>query len=131
MAGTNSLTLAAENENGFMDIEVELNTEFWRLKKKRLSKLRKLRKKHVDWSFADPFKIFRHDEEALNKAEIYLLPEELPNFTRTLIEHPKSFPINYSQHMSIERGIYCLRLNSKEPFEDFAARLSKALSVLI
>ncbi|WP_422124716.1 hypothetical protein DHX103_03530 [Planococcus sp. X10-3] len=127
----NSLVLTAENTNGFLGSEVELNTDFWRLKKKRLGKLRKSRKKHADWARSDPFQIFRHDMEDLNRAEVYLLPEELPVFTQALIKHPKSFPITYSQNLSMERGIYCLRLKSHEPFEDFAARLSKALSALI
>lgn len=132
MAGTDSLTLTAENENGFMGTEVELNAEFLKLHKKRLIIMRKSSSSWTELSLelAMSLKIFRDELEAVNEAEIFLLPKELPVFTEALIRHPILLPISFSQHLSMERGIYCIRLKSLEPYEDFAARLSAALRKL-
>lgn len=133
MAETNSQLLMAESVDGFKGSEVELTPEFWKLQKKRLVKVRKRPGRSAGgWSvdLSVPLKIFRDDREAVNGAEIFLLPEELALFTRTLIQHPVLLPISYSQQLAMERGMYRLRLQSQEPFEDFAARLSAALRVL-
>ncbi|QHJ70588.1 hypothetical protein [Planococcus halotolerans] len=132
MAGTDSLALTAETDNGFMGTEVELDTEFLKLHKKRLIKIRKSSHARAKLSLelTIPLKIFRDDMEAVNEAEIFLLPKELPVFTQALIRHPILLPISFSQHMSMERGIYCIRLKSQEPYEDFAARLYAALRKL-
>ncbi|TAA72809.1 hypothetical protein [Planococcus salinarum] len=132
MTETNSLLVMAEQVDGFKGSEVELNPEFWKLQKKRLVKVRKRPGKSGSWSvdLSVPLKIFRDDREAVNGAEIFLLPEELALFTRTLIKHPVLLPINYSQQLAMERGMYRLRLQSQEPFEDFTARLAAALRKL-
>ncbi|MCM3610434.1 hypothetical protein M4S82_04160 [Planococcus sp. MERTA32b] len=132
MAGTDSLALTAENGNGFMGTEMELNAEFLKLHKKRLIKIRKSSHKRAELSLelAMPLKIFRDEPEAVNEAEIFLLPKELPVFTQALIRHPILLPINFSQHLSMERGIYCIRLKSQESYEDFTARLCAALRKL-
>nr|WP_251047951.1 hypothetical protein [Planococcus sp. ISL-109] len=112
-----------------MGTEVELNAEFWQLKKKRMIDVHRSLDMCVCWSLdlTVSFRIFRDDRKVVNEAEVFLLPEELPIFTQALIQHPILFPISYSQHLSMERGMYCLRLKSQEPFEDFAERLSEAL----
>lgn len=132
MAGTDSLALTAENVNGFMGTEVEMDTEFLRLHKKRLIKINKSShaRARMSLELAMPLKIFRDDMEAVNEAKIFLLPKELPVFTQALIRHPILLPISFSQHMSKEHGIYCIRLKSQEPYEDFAARLCAALRKL-
>lgn len=132
MAGTDSLAFMAENENGFAGTEMELNTEFLKLHKKRLIKIRNSSHKRAELSLelAMPFKIFRDDLESVNEAEVFLLPKELPVFTEALIRHPILLPISFSQHLSMERGIYCIRLKSQEPYEDFTARLCAALRKL-
>ena len=130
MAETKHLGFTAEEVDEFIGSEVELNAVFWKLKKKRMIKLHKSSKKHADWSLEVPLKIFREEQEALNVAEVYLLPEELPKFTRALIEHPILLPTHYSQHLTMERGMFCIRLKSREAFDDFTERLSKALKVL-
>ncbi|MBT2583108.1 hypothetical protein [Planococcus sp. ISL-109] len=129
MIETNSLALTAEKVIEFMGTEVELNAEFWQLKKKRMIDVHRSLDMCVCWSLdlTVSFRIFRDDRKVVNEAEVFLLPEELPIFTQALIQHPILFPISYSQHLSMERGMYCLRLKSQEPFEDFAERLSEAL----
>nr|WP_251047812.1 hypothetical protein [Planococcus sp. ISL-109] len=114
-----------------MGTEVEVNTEFWQLKK-RMIEVHKSPGMCVGWSLdlAVSFKIFRDGREAVNEAEVFLLPEELPLFTEALIQHPILLPVSYSQHLSMEHGMSCIRLKSQEPFEDFAERLSEALCAL-
>lgn len=132
MAGTDSQALTAGNEKEFMGTEVELDAEFWQLHRKRLIKMREGSAKRGGLSvdLEVPLKIFRDEREAVNEAEVFLLPEELPIFTKTLIQHSILLPTSYSQHLSMERGMYCLRLKSQEPYGDFAERLSKALGKL-
>lgn len=132
MAETNSQALTAEKTVKFMGTEVAMDTEFWQLKKKRTVKSRKSPGMCVKWSLdvTVSFKLLGDGEKSVNEAEVFLLPEELPMFTRTLIEHPILLPISYSQQLSMERGMHCIRLTSEEPFEDFAGRLSEALNAL-
>ena len=129
VADTNSLTLTAEKAIGFMGTEVDVNAEFWQLQKSRMIKVHTSRDMCVGWylDLTVSFKIFRDDRKTVNEAEVFLLPEEVPIFTQALIRHPILFPINYSQSLSMERGIHCIRLKSQEPFQDFAERLSDAL----
>lgn len=128
----NSQALTAEKVIGSTGTEVEVNTKFWQLKKKRMINVYSSRDFCVGWSLdlTVSFKIFRDGRESVNEAEVFLLSEELPVFTQALIKHPILLPISYSQHLSMERDIYCIRLKSQEPFEDFAERLSEALCVL-
>lgn len=132
MAETNSLLWMANNVDVFNSNEVELDAEFWKLHKKRLVKVHKKPGRKGGWSvdLTVPFKIFRDERESVNEAEVFLLPEELAVFTRALIEFPIPLPLSYSQQLSMERGMYCLRLKSQETFKDFAERLSKALRAL-
>nr|WP_251047696.1 hypothetical protein [Planococcus sp. ISL-110] len=111
---------------------VEMHGEFLRLEKKRTIKLQKSPEMCVSWSLDlnVSCRLASGHWEAVNEAEIFLLPEELPVFTRALIEHPILLPTSYSQHLSMERGMYCIRLTSYELPEDFAERLFEALSVL-
>lgn len=66
----------------------------------------------------------------LNKAEILLLPEELPIFSSALISHCTSFPSNYSQHLVMEPNVYCLHMESRELPGQFAERLAAALKAI-
>jgi len=128
----NSLALTAEKVVGSVGTELGVNTEFWQLEKKRKIEVHRSRGMCVGWSldFTVSFKIFRDGREAVNEAEVFLLPEELPTFTQALMQHPILLPTSYSQHLSMERGMYCIRLKSQEPFEDFAERLSETLCLL-
>lgn len=132
MIGTNSLALKGGKANDFFGAEMEYIEGSWRLTKKRTIQVEKRPDAYVSWSLDlnVSSRSSSNDREAFNQAEVFLLQEELPIFTQALIGHPISFPTSYSQQLSMERGLYCLRLASQEPFEDFAERLSGALGVL-
>lgn len=129
---TDSLSLAAEKVSEILDAEMELHEGFWQVLKKRTIKAQKSFDMCVSWSLdlSVSFKPSRHHQLAINKAEVFLLPEELALFTGALIQHPILLPSSYSQRLSTERGMHCIRLTSKEPPENFAKRLSEALCVL-
>lgn len=76
------------------------------------------------------FTKFKEDGSALNKAVIYLLPEELPKFEFHLIEYPVPLPTHYQQRISAGPNIICFYMESKEPPEHFAQRLAAALDML-
>ncbi|TWT07842.1 hypothetical protein FQV26_08535 [Planococcus sp. CPCC 101016] len=128
MIETESLTVTAENVSRIIGAEVELSEKSLQLKKKRKIKARQSPDMFICWSLdlIVSYKLLG----AVNEAEVFLLPEELPVFTRALIQHPILFPTSFSQHLSMERGMYCIRLKSQEPAENFAERLSEALSEL-
>lgn len=132
MAGSDSQAMTADNEKVFIGTEVELDRKFWQLHKKRLIKMRRdsANRAGLSVDLEVPLKIFRDEEKGVNEAEVFLVPEELAVFTKAFIQHSILLPTSYSQHLSMERGMYCLRLKSEEPYEDFANRLSKAVSKL-
>ena len=132
MSGTDLLALMAEKANDFWGEDVEFIEGGWRLTKKRTIQVGKRPDIYVNWSLDlnVSSRVSNNDRKEFNRAEVFLLHEELPVFTQALIEHPISFPTCYSQQLSQERGMHCLRLASQEPFEDFAERLSAALVVL-
>lgn len=132
MIETETLTLKAEKVSGFFGGDMEMNADSWQLKKKRTIQAQKSPDMFVSWSLDlnVSFRLSSNGRETDNQAEVFLLPEELPIFTQALIEHPILFPISYSQHLTMERGMYCLRLTSQELPEDFAERLSGAIYVL-
>ena len=76
------------------------------------------------------FSLSEEGPDGSNEARVFLVPEELTAFTQTLVAHPFFFPTSYSQHLTMERGMYCIRLTSQEPPEVFAERLAAALDVL-
>lgn len=76
------------------------------------------------------FKGLQPDGSAFNQAEIFLLPEEFSIFTSTLSEHRYPFPTHYRQWQNANPNIVSVCLESTEPPEHFAERLSAALTVL-
>ena len=76
------------------------------------------------------FEQFRDDGSAFNQAEILLLPEELSAFTFALSEHRIPFPTEYRQWQVANPNIINVCIESMEPPEHFAERLSAALDVL-
>ena len=76
------------------------------------------------------FDHFQDNGSALNKAEIFLLPEEFPAFTFALTEHPIPFPAEYRQWAISNPNIVSVCLESTEPPEHFAERLAAALQVI-
>ncbi|WKA49317.1 hypothetical protein QWY22_10390 [Planococcus liqunii] len=131
MLKMNSLVEIAEKVGELLEAEAELRPEGLIFKKKRIVKEQKSSNVHVCWSLDLSVNVQSTGcEEATNKAEVFLLPEELPLFTASLIGNPILMPTNFSQKISLERGMYCVRLMSQEAPEIFAARLSETLRTL-
>lgn len=76
------------------------------------------------------FKNLKKNGLALNKAEILLLPEELPAFTAAWSSFATPLPVNFRQHCEKNPNIVCLHLETTECPKDFAARLSASLHAL-
>ncbi|ANU23196.1 hypothetical protein [Planococcus donghaensis] len=112
--------------------EMEFYDGFWHLEKKREVKAHRRSRLCVCWSLdlLVAYQMTADDQKAINQAEIFLLPEELSVFIGELIKHPNFLPISYSQQLSTERGMYCLRISSLELPEHFAERLSDSLQAL-
>lgn len=66
----------------------------------------------------------------LNKAEILLLPEELPVFSSALINQGPPLPSNYAQRLVMDLDVYSLYMESRELPEQFAERLATALKAI-
>lgn len=127
-----SLAHVVEDIGKFFNTEVKFDTEVLEVKKERVAIVQSSSNIHMSLSLDLNVSLTFIDSgnETINKAEVFLLPEELPCFTRALIQHPIVFPINYSQHLSIKCGVYRVFLTSQEPPGNFAERLSEALRVL-
>lgn len=76
------------------------------------------------------FKQLRQDGTATNRAEVFLLPEEVPVFLASIRQYPIALPTKYSQHMTINPNIVSVYMESREIPEHFAKRLSSALAIL-
>jgi hypothetical protein len=122
---TASLESTAQKIGSLLGIEPEFTAETCRLNKKRLVKNSESRFSLLDLRIA--IRSFKENGTAFNKASVYLLPEELPTFVLALMQHPISFPTNFSQYQIVKNGVYCIQLESEESPEDFAERLSAAL----
>ncbi|MDQ0427355.1 hypothetical protein QOZ98_000180 [Planomicrobium stackebrandtii] len=66
----------------------------------------------------------------INKAEILLLPSELPVFLSTLLNHPQALPTNYMQRLVMDPNVYCLYLETRELPGAFANRIAAALKAV-
>ncbi len=133
MIGLNELASTAEKVSNFLNGEMEWHEGFWQLEKKRAVKWQHSANSYVNCSLdlSVSFSSLRDKEKAVNKAEVFLMPEEMPLFTKALIDHVIPFPTTYSQQLSKERGMYCVRLTAQELPEEFAERLFAALNVLV
>lgn len=76
------------------------------------------------------FQDLQQQGKTLNKAEILILPEELPVFSSALISQAASLPNNYTQRLIMEPNVYCLYMESRERPELFAERLASALKAI-
>lgn len=112
--------------------DVDMCANVLRFKKKRTVKVQKSPDILVSLSLelSASFKLISDGRRAVNEAEVFLLAEEIPVLTQALVQHPILFPISYSQQLFMKHGMYCIRLTSQEPPEDFAERLSEALCML-
>ncbi|QTM98948.1 DUF1259 domain-containing protein [Sediminibacillus dalangtanensis] len=76
------------------------------------------------------FESLEEDGTALNHAEIVVLPEEIPEFTRALGKNDLTITALHNHWLFAEPNIKYLHVQSVEKPEDFARKLSKAISVL-
>lgn len=76
------------------------------------------------------FEKFQQNGTALNKAQIFLLPEEYPAFFCALSEHRIPFPPHYRQWQRVNPHIISVCIESLERPEHFAERLASAVSML-
>jgi hypothetical protein len=122
---------AAKKVGSFLDAEVETEGETYLVKKKRTLETHS---KQADFTCTLELDIsFEqiHDHgSALNKAEIFLLPEEFPAFTLALSEDTIPFPTHYQHWLVMNPGIVSVCMESTEPPEHFAERLAAALCVI-
>ena len=129
---TEELAGTAEAVSKILGSEVECQDGTYQLKTKRSVYVKNSKVLDVSLSLDLDISFSLSDEgpDGSNEARVCLMPEELAAFTQALIAHPLYFPISYSQHMTMECGMYCIRLTSQEPPEVFAERLVAALEAL-
>jgi hypothetical protein len=128
VVGTASLESVAENIGRLLNAEVESTPETCQIRKQRLVKNSK-----GIFCLMDVNTVIESLKEtgiALNKARVFLLPEELPCFALALRQHAIPFPTNFSQSQTCLNGVYCFHLETQEPPEDFAERLAAALTAI-
>ncbi|MFD1031613.1 hypothetical protein [Metaplanococcus flavidus] len=127
----NQLQETANEVSSLMDADIEIIGNTCHVKKKRRLDI------HTDQtSFSClleldiSFKNLKENEHALNRAEILLLPEELPAFNVAWSSFDRPLPVNFKQRCEKNPNIVCLHLETTECPRDFAARLSAALQAL-
>lgn len=70
------------------------------------------------------------DGTALAHAEIVLLPEEIPDFTRALSKNDLTITALHNHWLFAEPNIKYLHVQSVEKPEDFAKKLAESIKVL-
>lgn len=114
-----------------LDAEIELTGNGCLVKKKRRLDIHTEQKYFSCVLELDiSFKNFKESGIATNKAEILLLPEELPAFTAAWSSFDIPLPVNFKQRCETNPNIVCLHLETTECPRDFAARLSASLHAL-
>lgn len=117
--------------SSLLDAEVEVVGETCFVKKKRILNIHTGQNIFSCMLELDiSFKNLKPNGHALNIAEILLLPEELTPFTIAWSTFHIPLPVNFRQHCETNPNIVCLRIESTECPEDFAARLSASLKAL-
>lgn len=121
----------AEKVGALLKAETKLENKTCQILKKRTLEIYTQNTNYIcslelDISFCRP----QEDGTAINKAEIFLLPEELPAFSYTLKKHLIPFPTDFSQKIVSNPYMLSVSLNSKEPPACFAERLSIALEAI-
>ncbi|MGB6408187.1 MAG: DUF1259 domain-containing protein [Planococcus donghaensis] len=122
---------AAKKAGQFLVAEIDQQGEKVLLKKQRTLEILEENNRFICTLELDiSFDHFQDNGSACNKAEIFLLPEEFPAFAFALSEHRISFPTVYRQWREANPNIIRVCMESIEPPEEFAARLSPAMYVL-
>lgn len=116
-----------ENISALMNVEIEESAGKYNILKNRTIEITAENVNFTCTLELDiSFERFQNNGFALNKAEIFMLPEECKAFTLALIQHEIPFPSIYRQWQVANPNIIGMYIESVEPPEDFAARLSKA-----
>ncbi|MFC3212641.1 DUF1259 domain-containing protein [Planomicrobium okeanokoites] len=76
------------------------------------------------------FEALEDDGTALNHAEIVLLPEEVPDFTRALGKNDLTISALHNHWLYAEPAIMYLHVQSVEKPEDFATKLAASFKAL-
>lgn len=121
----------AKRVSMLMNAEVELQAGECLVKRKRTITIVSHDKKFsctLDHDIS--FKNLQENGDALNQAEIFLLPSELDSFINALHQYPIPLPTTYQHRVDTNPDIICVYLSSEEPPEDFAMRLSTALNAI-
>lgn len=110
-----------------MNAEVEAHEEKHLVKKKRTFTIF-LGSKAITFTLDldISFTYYEESELAFNKAEIFLLPEEVPVFTSTLRKYAIPFPTVYRQRQVINPNVIAVHMESLEPPDHFFQRLAAA-----
>lgn len=121
----------AEDISALLNADTEVAGDICFVKKKRLLNIHTDQKcfscvLDLDISFRN----LKNNGQALNKAEILLLPEELPAFTAAWSSFPVALPVNFKQRCETNPNIVSLHLETVECPKAFASRLSAALLAL-
>lgn len=76
------------------------------------------------------FEHLQQDGSAINKAALYLLPEEVLAFAEAFRKFPVPVPVAFRQRLYLNPNIVELSIESLEPPVVFAQRLSAALKAI-
>lgn len=122
---------AAEKVKSYLDAEVEITAGQTVVKKSREMKI--FREQQCFTCIIEhdiSFEKVNADGTALNRAEIFLLPEEYPSFLFAWNDFHISLPTDYRQWQQVNPHIVSVCMESVEAPEDFAARLAAAFNAL-
>lgn len=129
--GVDTFEEAASKVGAYLDAEVDSSVGKCVVKRPRRFKILdhgKVRNCTGDYEIS--FSAYQKNGAALNKAEICLMPEEYSLFIQTIMQHELPLPTQYTQRLTTDLNIYCLKFESYEPPEHFAVRLAAALKVI-
>lgn len=128
VVGISPVETVAESIGLLLDAKIELASGSYHFIKNRIVHNKELILCSMDVTFLAETP--EEEKMTANKAKVFLLPEEIPCFSLALWQHPIPFPTNISQVQTVDHGITCIQLETKEPPEDFAKRLSSALKAI-
>ncbi|WP_077622827.1 DUF1259 domain-containing protein [Sediminibacillus massiliensis] len=114
------LNAEPEVENGMCEVEIERDLDVTVQGRPFKSEL----------SMEIHFESLEDDGTALNHAEIVVLPEEIPEFTRTLGKNDLTVTALHNHWLFAEPSIKYLHVQSVEKPEEFAQKLAESIKVL-
>ncbi|SDZ86555.1 protein of unknown function [Thalassobacillus cyri] len=114
-----------------LDVEVEIEDEMVEAEKERdLDVTVQGRPFKSELSMEIHFESLEDDGTALNHAEIVLLPEEIPEYTKALGKNDLTITALHNHWLFAEPSIKYLHVQSVEKPEEFAQKLANANEVL-